>query len=264
MCTIIALRGVHPAYPLLIAANRDEFTSRRATGPTVLAEGPRAVGGRDREGLGTWLGVTARGFFVGLTNQRTWTVPDRARVSRGALVLDALRLGSVEAVAAHLRELAPRRHNPFNLLLGDAASLAVAYVRDDAPWVTVEPLGPGLHVLTNDRIGSPWFPKEGVARRAVPLAALPAMGVDEALAALRPALVDHSIPPRVPAPPAGSLMPAALAERLQALCVHTPGYGTVSATMLAVSADGVARYLFADGPPCQAPFVDHTALLSAR
>ena len=60
----------------------------------------------------------------------------------------------------------------------------------------------------------------------------------------------------------GRSLPALLAEQLQALCVHTPGYGTVSATMLAVGPAGVARYLFADGPPCRAGFVDHTALLA--
>ena len=262
MCTIIALHRVHPEYPLIVAANRDEFTSRRATGPAVLAESPRVVGGRDLQRRGTWLGLTARGFFVGLTNQRTWGLPDSRRTSRGSLVLDALRLGSVDAVEAHLRGIAPRTHNPYNLLLGDASGLAVAYVRDDDPAVTVERLGPGLHVLTNDRMGSRWFPKEPRAASRVPVGAVPAMELDEVFAALRAVLIDHGIPAEVPAPPPGSLMPAMLARRLQALCVHTPGYGTVSATMLATSADGVARYLFAEGSPCVTPFVEHTALFA--
>ena len=261
MCTILALHGVHPAWPLIVAANRDEFTSRHATGPMVLADAPRVVGGRDHAGHGTWLGVTARGFFVGLTNQRTWRMPDRTRESRGALVLDALARGSIDAVAAHLRGLAPRKYNPYNLLFGDATGLAVAYVRDEAPTVTVERLGPGIHVLTNDRMGSPWFPKEALARARVAVGAVPSMGLDEVFAELRGVLGDHSIPPKIPAPPPGSLLPAAYARRLQALCVHTPGYGTVSATLLAVSSTGVARYLFADGPPCRTAFVDHTALL---
>jgi uncharacterized protein with NRDE domain len=261
MCTIIALSGVHPGYPLIVAANRDEFTSRRATGPVLLSEAPRVLGGRDQQGKGTWLGATARGFFVGLTNQRTWTVPDGSRTSRGGLVLDALRLGGVDAVEAHLRAIAPRTHNPYNLMFGDAAGIAVAYVRDESPAVTVHRLAPGMHVLANDRIGSPWFPKQALAPARVPVEAVPAMDLDAVFAALRPVLMDHSIPEGIPAPPAGSLMPAALARQLQAMCVHTPGYGTVSATMLAVTTDGVARYLFADGPPCTAPFVEHAALL---
>lgn len=261
MCTVIALRGVHPSYPLVVAANRDEFTTRAATGPRVLAASPRVVGGLDRAGRGTWLGATAAGFFVGLTNQRTWTAPDRRRASRGPLVIDALRAGSVDAVAALLEGLAPRAHNPFNLMFGDAGALAVAYVRDDAPRVTVERLGPGLHVLANDHMGSPWFPKTSLPPARLDLAALAAMDLDGVFAALRPVLADHGVPAGIPPPPPGSLMPAALARRLQAMCVHTPGYGTVSATMLALTAGGVARYLFAEGPPCRAGFVDHTALL---
>jgi len=262
MCTIIALRGVHPGYPLIVAANRDEFTSRRATGPVVLSESPRVAGGLDRQGQGTWLGVTEGGFFVGITNQRTWGMPDTTRRSRGALVLDALRLGSVDAVASHLEALAPRTFNPFNLLFGDAASLAVAYVRDDAPEVTVERLPAGMHVLTNDRMGSPWFPKAALPGARIGLDAVPSMDLDGVFAAMLPVLGDHSIPRAIPPPPRGSLMPAAYARRLQALCVHTPGYGTVSATLLAVTPSGVARYLFAGGPPCRTAFVDHTGLLA--
>ena len=262
MCTIIALHRVHPEYPLIVAANRDEFTSRRASGPTVLSESPRVAGGIDRQGQGTWLGVTASGFFVGLTNQRTWGMPDRSRRSRGALVLDALRLGSTDAVEAHLRALPPRTFNPFNLLFGDASSLAVAYVRDDEPTVSVERLSPGMHVLTNDRMGSRWFPKAKLPGERFPLGAAPSMELDSIFSGLVGVLRDHSIPTGIPAPPPGSLMPAAYARRLQALCIHTPGYGTVSATLLALTPTGVARYLFADGPPCRTAFVDHTGLLA--
>lgn len=261
MCTIIALRGVHPAYPLIVAANRDEFTHRAATPPAALRDAPRVVGGRDRKALGTWMGVTPRGFFAALTNQRTWTVPDGTRRSRGELVVEAAALGSVEAVAGHLRSLPARRYNPFNLLFGDATSLAAAYVRDDDPTVTVELLGAGMHVLANDRMGSPWFPKEALPATRLPAESVPAMGLDGVFAALTAVLADHSVPERIPEPPPGSLMPAALARRLQAMCVHTPGYGTVSATLFAATAEGAARYLYADGRPCETAFTEYTGLL---
>ena len=48
---------------------------------------------------------------------------------------------------------------------------------------------------------------------------------------------------------------------LQALCVHTPIYGTRSATILMLSAGRVERYLHAAGPPCRTPFDDVTELL---
>ena len=67
---------------------------------------------------------------------------------------------------------------------------------------------------------------------------------------------------RVPPPPLGSRFDHALLRRLQALCIHTPVYGTKSSTVLALGAGRVERYLFADGPPCVTPFEDFTSLLS--
>ncbi len=260
MCTLVALHRVHPAFPLVVAANRDEFTRRSASGPEVLVDAPRVVGGRDLAHHGTWLAVRHGGFFAGLTNQRTWSYPDASRASRGGLVVDAARLGSVDAVAAHLTALPPRVHNPFNLLFGDARELAVAYVRDEDPHVEVERLAPGLHVLTNDRMGSPWFPKARRAADLLDISAVAQMDLEGVFAALASVLADHAVPDAGPEPPAGSTMSAALARELQAVCVHTPGYGTVSATLLALSHEGVAAYRYAPGAPCTHAFEDRTEL----
>jgi hypothetical protein len=50
-------------------------------------------------------------------------------------------------------------------------------------------------------------------------------------------------------------------QRLQALCIHTPTYGTRSATVLALEPGRVAHYLYADGAPCRTPFVEVGGLL---
>ena len=99
MCTIVLLHRVHPRWPVVIAANRDEYYSRAASAPEVLTRDPVPVlGGRDARHAGTWMGATQRGFFVGLTNQRTLRPADASRRSRGEVVLEALRRGSREAV----------------------------------------------------------------------------------------------------------------------------------------------------------------------
>jgi hypothetical protein len=67
------------------------------------------------------------------------------------------------------------------------------------------------------------------------------------------ALADHERH-EAPQPPGGRLDPD-LARELQAVCVHTPGYGTRSATLLASNENGLQHYLFADGSPCVSPFV---------
>ena len=63
MCTMILLKGVHPKWPLVVAANRDEFYSRPTAGPQRLVSDPVVFGGKDLQAGGTWLGVTPRGFL---------------------------------------------------------------------------------------------------------------------------------------------------------------------------------------------------------
>jgi hypothetical protein len=76
-------------------------------------------------------------------------------------------------------------------------------------------------------------------------------------------LADHELPATgrstaVPLPP---WLDADVLDRLDAICVHTPHYGTRSAALLAFSESGLEHYLHADGPPCQAPLVPQTELL---
>ncbi len=259
---MIAIKGARPDRPLVVAANRDEFYAREATGPRVLAEGPRAVAGLDRESGGTWMGANAAGLFAALTNQRDWHGPDRSLRSRGEIVTAALACETVADVERTLAAVDGRELNSFNLMFGDARALRVAYGRRERREVTVEPLGDGLWVLPNDRIGSPDFPKARRARALVePHAGAP---WPELEASLRRALADHDRPPEasLPTPPADSRFTAALVRELQALCIHTPAYGTRSSTILALSERGVERYLYAEGPPCTHPFHDVTSLLS--
>src|SRR5450432_4117459 len=88
MCLLIALSQVVDGAPLMVAANRDEFYARPATGVTVLRDaGPRILGGRDLVAGGTWLAVNADGVLAGLTNQPTGHSPDPAKRTRGELPL---------------------------------------------------------------------------------------------------------------------------------------------------------------------------------
>jgi uncharacterized protein with NRDE domain len=203
---------------------------------------------------GTWLGVTENGFFAAVTNQRTYHPADPSRRSRGQLVVDVLATGSPEGATELVSRVDAREYNPFNLLFGDARSLTVGYARSDAKVVR-EPLSPGIWVLNNDTIGSRDFPKANRARELLaPIATEPYRSLAPKIAV---ALGDHAPPHEedVPAPPPGSILSLETLRRLQALCVHTPLYGTSSSTLLGVDAGGVRDYRFAAGPPCVTPFV---------
>jgi len=263
MCTVVILRQVHPEWPLVLAANRDELYARPAVGPQVLCPSPRIVGGRDLERQGTWMGVTDAGLFVGLTNQRGAANLTRARLSRGEVVMRSLQAGSVGGIERYLAGLVPGDYNPFNLLYGNAEVLRVAYVRPDTERVTWEDVPPGVHVLPNDVMDTPALPKVARARKLAEKAARRPW--PEAVQFLQTLLADHLLPERAPA-----LLPEEegipeLHERMrqyQALCIHTPGYGTRSSAIVALAPGRVAHYLTSDVAPCQGPFQDVTALLS--
>lgn len=254
MCTLAVYFRVFPSHPLVIAANRDEYLERPAAPPTLLRdEPPRAFGGLDLVAGGTWLGVNDAGLVAGLLNRRTAMPPDPSRRSRGLLALDALGGRRARAAAEHAGREPAGRYNPFNLLVADADDAFVAVqATDGAP--RVERLSPGVHVLTNLDVDDPTCPRIAASHRRFVAAgnAFDAAGDEGAfVTGLRDVLADHvtALDPRGP----GSL------------CVHAGDYGTRSATVLLVPADGrTPRWFHADGPPCRTVLTELALPFGAR
>jgi uncharacterized protein with NRDE domain len=261
MCTLIVRHGMDRFCSTLIAANRDEFFDRPATGPQVLAESPHIVGGRDERAGGTWLAFTRAGLFLGLTNQRSFGRHDDSLRSRGKLVIEALCTGSFDGVERYLRHLDARDYNEFNILFGDGVRACAAYGRRSRADVELEPLGRGVHVLCNDRLGSDAFPKADEARARVE--SISSGRWSQVMPQLIDVLSDRSLPDPSVLPPLPPDAPfdADMARRLQAICVETPVYGTVSATLAALSPGRVERYAYCDAAPDRAPFHDFTHLV---
>jgi uncharacterized protein with NRDE domain len=256
MCTILLLRDVVEGLPLVVAANRDELYARPSSAPAArtLEGGVRAFAGRDEVAGGSWMGVSEHGLLVAITNQRQYEAPDRSLRSRGQVVIEALRRSSGDEVDRYLETLDARDYNPFNLVYGNATGLRVAYARRERRAVDIEEVPRGVHVLPNDRIGSGAFPKVRWAEAHLEGLAAPSWG--EAQPRLMRALADHTLPEVggfEPAP-ADSPFDDALLRQLHAMCIHTPAYGTRSATIVALADEGVQHYLHAEGPPCTAPF----------
>jgi uncharacterized protein with NRDE domain len=263
MCTVLILRHVHPEWPLILAANRDELYERPTSGPQLLPGSPRIlVPGVDQVRGGTWMGVTDGGFFVGLTNQRGGNAQGPAPRSRGEVVLSALRARNIEAIERYLDMLDPAGFNPFNLLYGDARTLRVAYARQDQPRILREDVPPGIHVLPNDVLDAPELPKVARARMlAAEHVRKPWPLLSQALQQL---MADHHLPDdaQLPESPPGTTYSREQARRFQALCIHTPYYGTRSSTLLALDPDRVAHCQVSEKPPCQHSFQDVTGPLS--
>jgi uncharacterized protein with NRDE domain len=256
MCTIIVLRGIRSDFPLVLATNRDEFYARKTSAPARILEQPSTVGGRDLEAGGTWMGVTAAGLFVGVTNHRTFGPADRSKRSRGELVLRALASADVDSIRGFLAREDGRDYNAFNLLFGDARTLYAAYGRTGQRDIELEAVPEGIHVLPNGRLDAPDFIKVARARELLvdharaPWAELRARLIGTLSDGVMPAFES------IPEPPAGSMLDRPLLARLAALCVRTPAYGTRSSTIVAITPRGVGEYLYADGPPDATEFVD--------
>ncbi len=170
MCLILFAHGAHPDYPLVIAANRDEYYARPSAKAQFWQDQPQILGGRDLECMGTWLGVTRRGRFAALTNFRDPRERKTDAPTRGKLVSEFL--ASEREPREYLEEVATvaRRYNGFNLLAGDADS--VFYFSSRA--ASLQQVPPGIHGLSNHLLDTPW-PKvaRGKARLQAVLAEEP-------------------------------------------------------------------------------------------
>jgi hypothetical protein len=239
MCTLLAIVP-SPGGVLQIAANRDEFLARPASPPHRWDGEPAVLAPRDEQAAGTWLGVNARRMFVGVTN-RHGIARDPARTSRGQLVADALRAGSVDALHRRLSRLGPGEYNPFHLFYAEAGGGA-GLTWSDGLRVQQRLLGLGLHVLTERSLGAG---DEGgrVARAETVLGGAVGTVPTRAWTDL---LQIHGEP-----------------DPRDGTCIHAPalGYGTRSSFLLQLAAQGPGRCAWTDGPPCTSPWLDGSALL---
>jgi uncharacterized protein with NRDE domain len=258
---LIALSGVLPDVPLLIAANRDEMYERPADPITVLREAqPRILGGRDELAGGTWLAVNEHGVVAGRTNQPTGA-RDPAKRSRGELPLAfAAYPDARTAVTEVCARLDPADYNPCWMLVGDRHALFSVDL-SGGHQAGVEELPPGRYVLENAPLRQPSAKQQRVAGL---VAALDEAGPDEVgrvEAGLAAVLRDHQ--PAAGPQPASPGRLARPAE-LSAACVHTERYGTRSAMIVSVGQAGEPRVSVAAGPPCVTPLLDVTGMWTSR
>ena len=244
MCTLAIYVRTLPGFPLVIAANRDEFLDREATGPELLASAPRIVGGRDLRAGGTWLAISDRGAVAGLLNRRTEALPIASKRSRGELPLLALAADSAAVAARTIQALEGDAYNAFNLLIADRTDAWVAQNHDDG--VRLTELGRGLHLVSNLDVNDPTCPK--IARSHVRFAAAGDAFTrtrDEAelRAALQAIVADHTLTldPRLP-------------DALGAICVHAGRFGTRCSSLLFLDDGGRWGHWFAAGAPCTHAF----------
>ncbi|MBK9624434.1 MAG: NRDE family protein [Rhodocyclaceae bacterium] len=235
MCLIIFAWRVHPRYPLVVAANRDEFFRRPTAAAKFWDDAPTVLAGKDIEAGGTWMGVTVDGRFAALTNFRDPAQMQNDRPSRGKLVADFLT--GTESPGDYLARSAPygRQCNGYNLLVGDGDSL---WCSSNVNGET-RALEPGIYGLSNHLLNSAW-PKVGAGRAALE-SALTALPNDQKMFDL---LVDATVHTDEALPQTGISLEweRLLSAAFIRMPPISPIYGTRSSTVLTVVDDGTIRY----------------------
>ena len=231
MCLAIVALDAHPDYPLVVAANRDEFHARPAAAAHWWPD--RVPGsllaGRDLVAGGTWLGVTTSGRWAFVTNVREPGRYDPAAPSRGALVVSVLD-DPRDALAAVAATHGATHHNGFNLIAGDIARAAWASNRAAAAML----LAPGIHGVSNASLDTPW-PK--LERVKAGVAAWVRAGSTDATG-LFDLLADRARAPDDALPHTG--VPLEWERLLAAPFIVSERYGTRCSTVLTVARDGAA------------------------
>ncbi|HYS71770.1 MAG TPA: NRDE family protein [Thermoplasmata archaeon] len=238
MCTLIAVLGVVPGYPLLVAMNRDEFYDRPAVPPALRAGEPKIVMPRDERAEGTWIGVNEFGLLAAVSNRFAGQPDPRAR-SRGLLCLESLTHRDATVAADFVVQEAERRtYNPFNLFHADPRRVTctsreggATFLRDGAA---------GLNVLTNAGLNA----DDARAQRVDELLrGANFRFLDVAIRSLRTALQDH------------------VDVGGRSICFHGDKVGTRSQTIVALSDRGWAnnRIWYGEGNPCTAALEDFSA-----
>jgi uncharacterized protein with NRDE domain len=237
-------------FPLVLAANRDEFHARPTAGMAWWRDNtddPWVLSGRDLAGGGTWFGVNSQGRWALLTNIRSAALADPAAPSRGQIVSRWLRDGQAIDEFRMLTGLAG--HNGFNVIAAQC-SWTQGALDVDCHWFSTAEVLPlrlpaGVYGLSNGVLDEPW-PKVRKLKDALSLAIVQhrdARGLGEALLSN---LQDRVVPPDAELPSTG--VPLDVERALGARFVHMPerGYGTRS-SLVAIAErvqDGLAMHLF--------------------
>jgi hypothetical protein len=120
MCTVVFLRRSDDAWPLLIAANRDEMGNRPWLPPARhWPDRPDVVAGLDELAGGTWLGINDHGVVAGILNRPGTLGPAPGLRSRGELALEALDHADALSAARALQALDAKAWRPFNMFVAD-------------------------------------------------------------------------------------------------------------------------------------------------
>lgn len=252
MCFLLFANKVHPAYPLIVAGNRDEFYQRPTEAAHFWADQPQIIAGRDLQQGGTWMGMNRAGRIACLTNFRDGQPQKSLAPSRGELVVDFLNSELTEQQFTESLSRRRNEYNGFNIVFGSVSSLQHVSNRlaqstgscQTSPdrSLAETPLTQGVHGISNGGLNESW-PKVvmGKSRLREILQQYRNKDYDVFAGPLLELLRDDSNASDELLPDTGVGIDR---ERiLSPIFINTPEYGTRCSTVIAVRADGWVSFL---------------------
>ncbi|SER42296.1 NRDE family protein [Salipaludibacillus aurantiacus] len=225
MCIIGTALNVHPDYPFIMAANRDEFYNRRTKEAHFWPEDPSVLGGKDLERGGSWLGISSSGDLAALTNVRRPSSDSDALRSRGELISSYFNKRNTFKQNLNMRD----KYGGFNLLYGNLNKLTFITNQSGDKKVLTR----GIHVLSNASLNSPW-PKSLMLKK----------GIEKSTAYTGSRLVEYLLQLlSFNEPFADKELPdtgvgIALERKLSPVFIQTENYGTRSSTVILADRSG--------------------------
>ena len=237
MCLILFAYRYHPQYPLIIAANRDEYYARPTAPADWWPEHPDLLGGKDLQAGGTWLGITRSGRFAAVTNVREQLKATGRELSRGQLPRDFLLADDSNEQFGQRLIQSRADYRGYNLIFGQPDRLYYysnrsSGNRDSGP----SRLEAGIYGLSNAALDSPWPKVEVGKQQLTALLRRPQLAVSalfELLSATQIA-ADHQLP--------DTGVSLEWERRLSAIRITGPDYGTRTATLLLIDTQGQVNF----------------------
>ena len=231
MCLILLSLQQHAEYPLVLAANRDEFHQRPTQTAHFWDDTPQVLGGRDRQEGGTWLGISRQGRIAAVTNIRAPGSNNTSAKSRGKLTRDFL--AGEETPEEYYEKILPEldQFNGFNLIFADARNLYYL-TNEDNRLLRLET---GLYGLSNAGLDTPW-PKVRESKQEFQSLLQPEPDVPGIIAMLG----DQSQAPDEQLPDTG--IGLEWERLLSSRFISTPEYGTRATTVLTVSGQRTVNF----------------------
>ncbi len=231
MCLILFGIETSPEFPLILAANRDEFHTRPTRAMEFWPDRPDILAGKDLEAGGTWMGISKQGRFAALTNYRDLSNLKSNAPSRGELILRVLEYQGSVPDALKALDTTAAEYNGFNLLAGEVGKTGqiFCYSNQDRTIINVQP---GVHGLSNHLLDTPW-PKVANGKSQLKSIIETAPENNEALFNL---LTDTSRPEDAQLPNTG--IGLEWERTLSPLFIQSPTYGTRSSTLMRVNRAG--------------------------